>query len=223
MKTRDSEPMDLVASAAVDVLMAARWQCADLLSRKSSGSTRELLFGRAAELASSPIARGQILSKALEAAAADLEAGRPPLEEGASFFCREHPPSCTARQIVRDQVFRHVGVPSRVSDAAAAELERRHRTEGCADNELCGRLAAEAQLHELLWDDPRLPAGAHTHLIMLCTTPKLVELAETLDPSQARSVRQRDGRGRRRKNALALASPRSLITAPRRQSPRRRP
>jgi hypothetical protein len=215
MKTRDSEPVDLVAAAAVDALMAARWQCADLLTRKSAASTRDLLFGRAAELASSPIARDQILSKMLEAAAADLEAGRPPLQEGASVFCRERSPCCTARQIVRQQVFRHTGVPARASAAAAAELERRHRAENLPDYQLCDRLAAEAQLHELLWDDPRLPADAHTRLIMLCTTPKLVERAQDLEPSHARSVRRRNAPRRRRERALALAPSRALVPAPR--------
>ncbi len=213
MKTRDREPVDPVASAAVDALMAARWQCAELLARKSSDSTRELLLGRAAELASSPIGRDQILSRALEAAAADLAAGRPPLQEGAAFFCRGRSSCCTARQIVREQVFRHTGVPGRASDAAAAELERRHRAEGDADHALCERLAAEAHLHELLWDDPRLSADGHTRLIMLCAVPKVIERAQTLDPSHARSLRRRDAPRRLSQRALALIPSRGIVAA----------
>lgn len=211
MKTPDGRPVDLVAPAAVDALMAARWQCADLLARKSPDAARELLLGRAAELASSPIGRDQILSRALEAAAADLAAGRSPLQDGVAFFCRDNSPCYTARQIVREQVFRHAGVPRRASYAAAVELERRHRADGDADHALCERLAAEGRLHELLWDDPRLPADTHTRLIMLCAVPKVIERAQTLDPSYARSVRRRAALRWRRQRGLALIPPRALV------------
>jgi len=203
MSTRECET-DVVATAAIDALMAARWQCADLLSRRPATSVRELLQGRAAELASSPIARDQVLSRALDAAAADLEAGRPALEGGAAFLFREQPPCVTAREVVREQVFRHGGVPARASDDAAAELERRVRAECPADHELSQRLAREAHLQEVLWDDPRLPAETHTRLIMLCAVPKVVARALALDPSHARFARHENAPGKRRKRALAL-------------------
>lgn len=215
MSSRDDEPADLVAAAAVDALMTARWQCADLLARKSPEMARDLLRGHAAELASSPIAHDQILSRALDAAAADLEARRPPLQDGVGFFFRGQPPCSTAKLIVREQVFRGRGVPARVSDDAAAELERRFRPECRADHDLSGRLSDEARLHELLWDDPRLPAETHTRLIMLCTVPKVVERAQALDPSRARWAFHRDQPRRRRRRALALVSPRAIVAAPR--------
>jgi hypothetical protein len=204
MSTRDDAPVDVVATAAIDALIAARWQCADLLARRPPAFVRDLLLARAAELASSPIARDQILSRGLEAAAADLEAGRPPLEEGAAFLFRERSPCATAREIVREQVFRYGGVPARASDDAAAELERRVRAERPADHELSQRLAREAHLQEVLWDDPRLPAETHTRLIMLCAVPKVIERALALDPSYGRFARRQDGPRERRQRALAL-------------------
>lgn len=215
MKMRDAGVTDPVAGATVDALMAAQWQCADLLSRKSSTLAGELLRGHAAELASSPIARDQILSKALDAAAADLEADRAPLRDGAAFFFRDPPPCATAKLVVREQVFRHHGVPGRASDDVAAELERRHRPDCRADHELSARLADEARLHELLWDDPRLPGEDHTRLIMLCAVPKMLERAQALDPNHARAIWLQDAPRRRHERALTLVSKRWLIARPR--------
>jgi len=204
VKVHDREHVDLVASAAVDALMVARWQCADLLSRKAPDLAVDLLRGHAAELASSPIARDQILSKALDVAAADIQAGHPPLEDGALFFFQGDPPSRTERQIVREQVFRHCGISGQFSELAAADLERRCRSATSGGQDQAEELAAEARLHELLWDDPRLPADTHTRLIMLCTVPKVVERAEALEPSRARSFGRRETPFRRRQRSLAL-------------------
>lgn len=221
MSVRDGATSDVVATAAIDALLAARWQCADLQSRRPPASVRDLLLGHAAELACSPIARDQILSRALEAAAADVGAGRPPLDGGAAFLFREGPPCVTPRDTVREQVFRHGGVPACASDDAAAELERRVRAECPAEHELSLRLAREAHLQEVLWDDPRLPAETHTRLIMLCTVPKLVARALALDPSHARFARHEDAPSRRRKRALALIP--ATETAPARGQPGSRP
>jgi hypothetical protein len=204
MSARDCEPADVVATAAIDALLAARWQCADLLSRRPRASVRDLLLGHAAELACSPIARDQILSRALEAAASDLEAGRPPLDGGAAFLFRDCPPCVTAREVVREQVFRYGSVPARASDGAAADLERRVRAECPGGHELSLSLAREAHLQEVLWDDPRLPAETHTRLIMLCAVPKVVARALALDPSHARFARHENASGERRKGAVAL-------------------
>jgi hypothetical protein len=58
----------------------ARWEAADLLSRRPALAA-DLLRGHAAELAASPTARDQLLGLALERAAADLDAGRAPLAD----------------------------------------------------------------------------------------------------------------------------------------------
>jgi hypothetical protein len=77
----EGEPDELAGPAADDAVMAARWECADLLSRKSPEAARDLLLGHAAELAGSPRPRDRVLSKALEAGAADIAAGRRPLQQ----------------------------------------------------------------------------------------------------------------------------------------------
>ena len=58
----------------------ARWEAADLLSRRPALAA-DLLLGHAAELAASPVRSDQLLSLALERAAADLDAGRAPLAD----------------------------------------------------------------------------------------------------------------------------------------------
>jgi hypothetical protein len=212
MPRPDAADLGDVAQAVVEAVSAARWECGELLTRKAPGSVRDLLLGHAAELTGSPLARDQIHAKALEAAAADVHAGRSALAGGTAFFFREPAPA-EAREALRDQVFRHSGLPSRASDAAAADLERRLRSEGLADRELSDRLAAEARLHERLWDDPRLGAETHTRLIMLFAVPKIIERSEALDPSRARDLRRRETPHGRRMRALTLARPQSPARA----------
>ncbi|MFL5297075.1 MAG: hypothetical protein ACJ798_11905 [Phenylobacterium sp.] len=213
MRTPERQPADPAVQAAVDALLAARWECADLLSRKPAVHAIELVSGRAAELASSPIGRDQMLSAALDAAAADLGAGRPPLPDGTGFFFRGRAPCPTARLVIREQVFRHPGVPGRAADEAAAELERRCRLECRSERELSARLWSEASLQRSLWDDPRLPAQTHTRLIMLCAVPKLARRAADLDPSHARVARRRDSARGRRARSLVVLPPRGRRTA----------
>jgi hypothetical protein len=210
---REAENAADLRQAAVEAVLAARWECAELAARKSAEAVGELLLGHAAELACSALGRDQILSRALESAAADVRAGRPALEDGAAFFFREAVPD-GARSVVREQVFRHSGVPSRASQAVAAELERRLRSEGLGDRELSERLLAEAHLHERLWDDPRLGADTHTRLILLCAVPKVIERSEALDPSRARFLRRRETPRSRRRRALVLARPGPATIAP---------
>jgi hypothetical protein len=71
----------------------ARWEAADLLSRRPALAA-DLLRGHAAELATSPVARDQLLGLALERAAADLDAGRAPLADGPDLA----PPSGQVRR-----------------------------------------------------------------------------------------------------------------------------
>jgi hypothetical protein len=222
MARRETTDIGEVARAVVEAVSGARWQCAELLTRKDAHSVRDLLLAHAAELAGSALARDQLLGKALEAAAADLHAGRPPLEEATVSFFREPVPS-EAREAVREQVFRHCGIPSRASDAAAAELERRLRSDGLSDGDLSEALAAEARLHECLWDDPRLSAETHTRLIMLFAVPKIIERSEALDPSRARHLARRETPRSRRMRALTLARPGGPGRAPQRPLARAAP
>src|SRR6187455_3149703 len=79
MSARRPEPPDLLSRAVARALAVARWEVADLVARRSRELAPDLLQGRAAELALSPVAADQILSLVLDQAAADIRKGRPPL------------------------------------------------------------------------------------------------------------------------------------------------
>jgi hypothetical protein len=183
---------DPVAAAAVEAMMEARWEASDLLSRRPPPLACDLLQGHAAELAGSAIAHDQVLSLALDAAARDLAAGRAPLADGALFLFQEPAPEPAARQAVREGALREDGVPLADSHRVAEEIEERRRREGGEPGELAGRLVAEARLHELMWDDPRLPATSRTRLVMLCSAARLIERAEALTPDRRLGLRPRD-------------------------------
>jgi hypothetical protein len=186
---------DVVASAAIVALMDARWESSDLLSRRPSQLTPDLLRGHAAELAASPIGRDQLLSIALDAAAQDLDEGRPALANGALFLIDDPNPAVDARAAVRNAALGQGGVPLAESQRVADDIEQRQRRECIEVRELSRSLAAEARLHELLWDDPRIPADSRTRLVMLCSVPRLLHRAEELDPSRARQRRRQDATG----------------------------
>lgn len=182
-----------LASALVAALAAARWHVADLASRRPRDLVPDLLSGRAAELALSPMAADQLLSLALDAAAADLAAGRPPLADGVlSFFPRlgttdpadESPlgTEADARRFVED-----LGL--------VAELEARHRALGLAGAELAARLAEDAQMQDFLADDPRIPAGPSVRLLMRASIGPILERSRALDPNVVREIARRARRG----------------------------
>lgn len=194
MRPPDYAKAHIVAAAALGALTEARGQSRDLLSRQSANAAPDLLRGHAGEMAASPLGRDQVLSLALLAAADDLEAGRAPA--GTSELVLLEPgPDDAARLEVRSRVLSLAFVPATDARRAADELERRHRPECGSDLELSARLTAEANLHELLWDDPRLPGDDRARLTMLFSVPKLLERAEALGPGrQARTRTQRAGR-----------------------------
>jgi hypothetical protein len=178
-----------VAGAAIEALLAARWEVAELLSRRPSLLAADLLCGHAAELATSALASDQVLSLALETAARDIQAGNPPLDEGALFLFADDAGLAGARQSIRGAVTRQQGEPEPAPIDPVAEIERRLADERLAPAELSARLAAEARLQEALWDDPRLPAQMSVRLAMLHSIPRLAERAAELDPSQAQACR----------------------------------
>ena len=190
MTSPRTTPEDPVAGAAVEALLAARWEVAELLSRRPSLLAADLLRGRAAELATSALAGDQVLSLALETAAGDIEAGQPPLDEGALFLFADTGSLAGARESIRGMVMRQPGEPAPAASDLVAEIERRLADERLTPAELSARLAAEARLQEALWDHPRLPAPTSVRLAMLCSIPKLAERAAELDPNQALSGRK---------------------------------
>ena len=179
-----------VAAAAIQAVMEARWETTSLLARRPVESVPDLLRARAAELATSAWGRDQVMSVALEAAADDVENGRPALATGALFFF-QGPADPEARLPIQREVFRRFGSAEQEADAIVAVVEEEHRraASGASPGEISARLFADALLHKQLWDLPRLRADSHTRLTMLCSVPRLVERARALDPLRLRSLR----------------------------------
>lgn len=175
-------PENPVAVAAVEALLAARWEVAELLSRRPSRVAADLLRGHAAELAMSALADDQLLSLALDRAAQDIEAGDPPLQAGVPFLLDDSDGLAGARESVGGIVLQQPGEPAPTPVHLAAEIERRLLDERPTPTELSDRLAAKARLQEALWNDPRLPAEPSVRLAMLCCIPMLAERAAELDP-----------------------------------------
>jgi hypothetical protein len=203
---------DPIVGAAVEALLVARWEVAELLSRRPSLLAADLLRGHAAELASSALASDQMLSLALETAARDIQAGSPPLGEGALFLLTDENGLATARQSIRRMVMQQPGEPAPAPNDLVVELECRLADERLTPAELSARLAAQARLQEVLWDDPRLPAQTSVRLAMLCSIPKLAERAAELDPNQALACRNLRTRPRWRPgvNAVLAKDPASF-------------
>ena len=182
MKPPDYAKAHIVATAALGALTEARWQSSELLSRRSADAAPDLLRGLAAEMAFSPLGRDQVLSLALLVAADDLEAGRSPAAAASELVLLQPGPADAARSDVRARVLNSGVIPTADARRAAEDLERRYRPECGSDLELSARLTAEANLNELLWDDPRLPGDDRTRLTMLFSIPQLLDLAEALGP-----------------------------------------
>lgn len=180
----------VVAAAAIRAMMDARWEAADLLSRKSPSAAQDFLRARAAELATSWSGRDQVMSVALDAAADDLQQGSPPLGSGALFFFAR-PPAPADKVDVQRAVFARLGAEDLEVDNVVARLEAEHRGElsgASAFAELSRRLLNDARLHKHLWDDPRIPAGPDLRLVMLCSVPRLIDRARAIDPMRLRTV-----------------------------------
>ena len=187
----DRMPGERLLAAATDrACMAARWEAAELLSRRTPEAASDLLRGRAAELAGSAAARHQLLSLALDAAADDIQKGVAPLTGGARFLS-DLAVEETARRRVQREVLSWAKLEG-TADIVVGEVEAQHRRElgGVgAFADLAGRLLEDARLHKLLWDDPRLPADVNPRRALLASIPRLIDRARSLDPMRLRSVR----------------------------------
>lgn len=180
---------DIVARAAVEAVLVARWECSDLLSRRDPRLAADLLRGHAAELTASPFARDQVLSLALEAAARDIDRGAAPLHQGAMFFFEGEACGARPRDAIRETILRQASPACGPGDVVA-EFERRVAPEHLTVRELSLRMDAEAQLQESLWDDPRLAAQPSVRRAILCSVPRLAARAADLDPSRRRAIRK---------------------------------
>ena len=171
---------ELVRLAAIHAAMAARWEASDFSNRFRDLAVPDLLRARAAGLARSGAGRDQLLSLALAAAADDLQHGRAPLGAGALFWS-EAANDPAERLRIQREVLALSGSADVAADALALHLEAEHRRD-VGPGGVATRLVRDARLHKRLWDDPRLRADARTRLVMLCSVPRLMDRARSLDP-----------------------------------------
>jgi hypothetical protein len=184
---RDRAGGDVLATVALRAVSEARWQAADVLSRKPAPVALDLLRARAAELAMSPLGRDQVMSVALLTVVDDVTDGGPPLADGALFFFGASMEP-RRRLPMQRRVFAALRPCDGEADAVVRQLEAEHppATPGA---EIAARLLDDARLHKQLWDDPRIPADLETRLVMLCSVPRLVDRARELDPLRLRALR----------------------------------
>jgi len=178
---------DPLGCAAVEALQTARWECAELLSRRPALLAADLLRAHATELATSPVASDQVLSLALEMAARNLEAGSAPVDEAGLFLAADSDGAAEARERLRSLVLQQPPAPNSID--VVGELERRLADRRLTPVALSRRLAAEASLQQALWDDPRIPAANSVRLAMLRSIPKLAQRAADLEGDPGRACR----------------------------------
>lgn len=132
------------------VTQTARWEVRDLLARRDRDTAADLLRGRSGELATSAEGVDQLLSVALDRAAAALARGsRDPCPDLADFAQPQRLPAADC-----DEIRLRAG-------AIEARLEGRREGSGlpCARDEA----AADARL----WADARIPADLELRAAML--------------------------------------------------------
>lgn len=172
-RMRASDAM-LLEAAASEAKSAAWWERVDLEARRPGEGHADLILGKAAELAFSPIGRDQLMSLALEKGVRDPDGPEPLLETSA-------PPS--ERAVIAQRVFRQAPHRTSETEALVVRIEERNARRLGHDNRydlLPQRMRQEVALQEILWDHPAIPAGDDVRLAMLCSVPKLLERVEAL-------------------------------------------
>ncbi|MBO9708220.1 MAG: hypothetical protein J7521_08410 [Caulobacter sp.] len=168
-----------VATAAAAALLAAAESVRELSLRHPPDRVSACLSLHAEQMASSPLARDQLLCRALEAAGLDIAAGCEPLAQWPLFFSRRTTPTEAARAGVREWVFAQagdgLGEGWDVARAVEARLvqERGDAFEAARDQD--ERLGFEAWLQMALWDDPRIAATAEIRRLMRAGGVRLSE------------------------------------------------
>ncbi len=171
MRANDAMLLEAAASEAVG---AAWWERVDLEARRPGESHADLILGKAAELALSPVGRDQLMSLALEKGLRDQAGPEPLLETSA-------PPA--ERAMIAKRVFRQAPHRASETEALVHRIEERNARRLGRDTRydlLPQRMRQEAALQEILWDHPAIPAGDDIRLAMLCSVPKLLERVEAL-------------------------------------------
>jgi len=138
-------------------------------------SAAELLLAHAAEVAGSPDGRDQLLSLGLSAGAADIVAGRPPLDT---------PPSLTLPRAGKAGRIDWRAIAERNADAAEAAAHlvanivaetAQSETQTVAARR---RLRDIARLQEVLWTAPEIQADGVTRMVMMLSAPLLFDKAK---------------------------------------------
>ena len=171
MRASDTMLLEAVASEAIS---AAWWERVDLEARRPGEIHADLILGKAAELAFSPIGRDQLISLALEKGVRDAGSPEPLLETSAL-------PG--ERAVIAKRVFRHAPHRTSETEALVVRIEERIARRLGRDTRydiLPQRMRQEAALQEILWDHPAIPAGDEIRLAMFCSVPKLLERVEAL-------------------------------------------
>lgn len=173
---RNSSNIDLriVDAAVADAISTAQWERIDLQTRRPGQDFEELLLGKAAELAMSPVARDQLMSAALE--------------HGAERFHPDHPvvdvDCCSAeRSVISDRVFALGPHKASETEAVVLTIEEHHSRRLRQDARfdlLAECLRRDAVLQEALWNHPGIPASDPVRLTMLCTVSRLKQRADDL-------------------------------------------
>ena len=143
-RIRASDAM-LLEAAASEAISAARWERVDLEARRPGEAHTDLILGKAAELAFSPIGRDQLMSLALVKGVRDPDSAGPLVEPSV-------PPA--ERAAIAERVFRHA--PHRASETEALVLRIEERnTRRLASNSRFDLLPLgirqDAALQEVLW------------------------------------------------------------------------
>jgi regulator of nucleoside diphosphate kinase len=168
-----------IAPAVSAADAAARWEMADLVARRGRDLAPDLLRGRAAELALSPLAEDQILSVVLDAVAIQLERGQKSLPT--SPLDGPSPADRTLSASMDDQVsWLHA---SSADEAWVSELVARRQSLGLSATGLAARLAEDAGLQALLCHDPRIPADAVLRRRMAAMVPLIIRRGRVLNPN----------------------------------------
>ena len=170
---RDSDAT-LLEAAASEAVTAARWERLDLEARRPGGAHVDLILAKAAELATSPIGRDQLMSLALAAGGRNSDA--------ADLLVRSFTPSAE-RAVITERVVRlgpHLAAKTEALVVQIEERNARRLGDDARFDLLPHRMRQEAALQESLWNHPAIPAGDEVRLAMLCSIPKLLERVDAL-------------------------------------------
>lgn len=166
-----------LAAALAGVAAEAGWEACDLVARRGRAAAPDLLRGRSAELAGSAVAREQLLSAALDQAAAAIAADAPAQALDLDRFLTPQLLDEDDRVSLRRQA---EALPSTLkaplAPATADRLARAHAEARRADDDappVAARLREDAMLAEALWADARLPAERDARIVMLASIPHL--------------------------------------------------